>query len=269
MEEVIRIEMKRIFSIIILIVINLGFLKAQETNFSGEEISYKLSYSFFNIGKAKFLISDLKGANQDYYKIVAKGATSGLVGVFSKVNDEWGAYASKEDLSPSYSYRRIREGNYKRDENVDFEKDSISLHEWHNKKKRFKPPVVYKKNTDANIYEFLSGLLYVRSIDFSNFELDQRVSFKAFFEGEFYDFQVMFKGRERVRTKIGKKDAIKLVPIMPKNKIFDGENPITVWISDDIYKIPLRVKADFRYIGVANVDITKYNNSNNQRVEKL
>ena len=229
---------------------------AQESFYTGEELNYKISYSIFTIGKASVVVEDREEVN-DEYKIVARGETTGLVGVFSKISDEWGAHVNKRSLQPTYAYRRIREGKYKRDEDVDFDSTKIVLNEWSFSAGKYKDPVVY--NSPSRVFEFLSGMLYVRSLDLTNFQEGQRVAFKAFFEGKFYDFQVEYQGKERIRTKLGKINAIKLVPIMPDNSIFDGEDSVEIWISDDENKIPLKVVADM-FIGSAGCAITSVKN---------
>ena len=233
-----------------------GTVFAQNSYFTGEELSYKISYSIFTIGKASVKVEDMAD-KADEYKVIAKGETTGLVGVFSKIRDEWGAHVKKDNLQPTYAYRRIREGKYKRDEDVDFDSARITLNEWSFRQGKYKDPVVYDAPT--KVFEFLSGMLYVRSLDLTNFKVGDKVAFKAFFEGEFYDFQVIYKGKERIRTKIGKINAIKLVPIMPENSIFDGEDSVEIWVSDDQNKVPLRVEADM-FVGSASCSITGHKN---------
>ena len=44
---------------------------------------------------------------------------------------------------------------------------------------------------------------------------------------------------------------------MPENKLFDGENSIKVWLSDDINKVPLKIRANM-FVGAVEVDITDF-----------
>jgi hypothetical protein len=44
---------------------------------------------------------------------------------------------------------------------------------------------------------------------------------------------------------------------MPKNTFFRGNNPIKAWISDDKFRIPLKVKAEL-LIGALEIDIRSY-----------
>ena len=51
--------------------------------------------------------------------------------------------------------------------------------------------------------------------------------------------------------------AHKLVPVMPNNSIFAGENSITAWISADEAKVPLMIHAKM-FIGNASCEITGF-----------
>jgi hypothetical protein len=44
---------------------------------------------------------------------------------------------------------------------------------------------------------------------------------------------------------------------MPENSLFDGENSIKVWLSDDINKVPLKVKAAM-FVGAVEIDIESF-----------
>lgn len=71
--------------------------------------------------------------------------------------------------------------------------------------------------------------------------------------------QVTFKGREVVSTKAGDIRAIKLVPKLPDNKMFKGENAITVYLSDDKNKIPVLIQAEM-VVGSVKVNLYEYKN---------
>jgi hypothetical protein len=64
-------------------------------------------------------------------------------------------------------------------------------------------------------------------------------------------------GKEFVDTKLGEIEAFKLVPVMPDNKLFAGENSITAWFATDESRIPIRVEAHM-FIGRAGCEITGF-----------
>lgn len=83
---------------------------------------------------------------------------------------------------------------------------------------------------------------------------------KAIFEDELYDFGIKLGGRETIKTKFGKIKAIRLEPVMPKDQdLFDGENSIRFWMSDDENRIPLKIEADM-FVGAVEIDIKDYKN---------
>ena len=83
-----------------------------------------------------------------------------------------------------------------------------------------------------------------------------------FFEDEFYKFNIIYRGKDMVRLKIGKVRALVFTPVMPKNKVFEGEDSITAYFSDDKNRIPLKIDARM-FIGTAGVELTSYSGLKN------
>ena len=230
----------------------------------GEHLDYKVSFGIFSIGEAQMVIDNkfYKVNHRDCYKVDVYGKTTGMVDWVANVDDHWGAYVDSSALVPHISYRRIREGKYKKDEVVRFD-HRVNLIEAKVKNKKtgeYKEPKVYVAPKD--IRDMLAGYLYMRTIDFSKMKKGDIFTISGFFEDEFYELNIKYKGKEKIKTKAGKFRALKLEPIMPDNKLFDGENSILAWISDDENKIPLKVQAKM-FIGNAGVELQDYHNIKN------
>jgi hypothetical protein len=88
-------------------------------------------------------------------------------------------------------------------------------------------------------------------------------SVKGFFEDEFYNFKIVYSGKETIRVKAGKVRTLVFKPVMPKNKVFDGENSVTAWFSDDNNRIPVKISANM-FIGSAGVELTGYSGLKNR-----
>ncbi|MEM7108514.1 MAG: DUF3108 domain-containing protein [Bacteroidota bacterium] len=230
----------------------------------GEKLEYKVNFGIFTIGEAEMTIDDnfYRINNRECYKVDIFGKTTGMVDWVANVNDHWGAYVDSSALVPHISYRKIREGKYKKDEVVRFD-HRVNLIEAKVKNKKtgeFKAPKVYV--APKGVRDMLAGYLYLRTIDFNSLKENEIFTMSGFFEDEFYELDIRYKGKEKVRTKAGKFRAIKLEPLMPKNDLFDGEDSILAWISDDENKIPLKVQAKM-FIGNTGVELKKYNNIRN------
>ena len=223
---------------------------------TGELLNFHVTFGIFSVGEAKMEIKDktFKVNGRKCYRVDIHGKTTGLVSWVAKVNDIWGAYVDTAALIPHISYRKIRENNYKKDELVKFDHntDMIEYKVVDKKTGKFKDPLYYK--APNNVRDMVGGYMYLRTLDFDSFQLGDTIKVDAFFEDTFYDFQIMYQGKEVVKTKIGKINCHKLVPVMPDNKLFDGENSIAVWFSDDQNKIPVRIEASM-FIGKAGIEI--------------
>ncbi len=225
---------------------------------TGELLNFHVTFGIFSVGEAKMEIKD-KTFNingKKCYRVDVHGKTTGLVSWVAKVNDVWGAYVDTAAMTPQISYRKIRENNYKKDELVKFDHNTnmIEYKVVDKKTGKFKDPMYYK--APENVRDMVGGYMYLRTMDLNSFHLGDTITVDAFFEDTFYDFQIMYSGKETVKTKIGKIRCHKLIPVMPDNKLFDGENSITVWFSDDQNKIPVRIEASM-FIGKAGVEIEK------------
>jgi len=238
---------------------------------TGEHLEYKVNFGIFTVGKADMMIYPeyYKINNRDCYKVDVNGRTTGVVNWLADVNDNWGAYVDTEALVPHISWRNIQEGKYIKKEVVNFDhsKDQVEAKVVNNKTGEFKEPKYY--DAPNNVRDLIGGFLFVRSIDYSNLAEGEEVGMHAFFEDTVYNFQVRYLGKEVVKTKAGKFKAVKLQPLMPNNEVFNGRHSISLWLSDDKNKIPLKAEASM-FIGNARVELVDYKGLKNEssRIDK-
>ncbi len=86
------------------------------------------------------------------------------------------------------------------------------------------------------------------------------MSKNVFFDDEIYNLKVKYSGKGRVKTKFGKIDVLKLNPILPPNKMFDGEDAIRIWVSDDQNHVPVLIEVDFK-IGSVSMELKSFQNN--------
>lgn len=230
----------------------------------GEVLEYKINYGFISIGKGMMKINDkLHRINyRDSYKIDVYGKTSGMIDWVAQVDDHWGAYVDTAALVPHMAYRNIKEGRYRKNEitRFDHNTNNIEVKSVDNKTGKFKEPMYYA--APDNVRDMLGGYLYLRAFDFDTIPVGNTFVIDGFFEDTFYDLAVIYGGIVEVKTKAGKIMSHKLIPIMPENKLFNGENSITAYISADENKIPVMVEANM-FIGQASVELISYKNLKN------
>lgn len=243
------------------------FSPRRNTSFQrGEVLEFKMTYGIFTIGRGSARIDNnyYKLNNRYCYKVSVFGETVGLVSWVASVDDQFGAFIDTSALIPHQFYRKIREGHYKKDEWTEFdhEKGKIVVKTLDNKTGTLKEPKTYEFSPETRVWDMIGGFLYFRTIDFSRVAYGDTLTVRAFFEDEFYNLRVVYRGKDVISTKAGKFRAIVLKPIMPDNKLFDGEDSITIWFSDDKNCMPLKIKAEM-FIGSAGVELTGYSGLRN------
>lgn len=225
----------------------------------GENIKYRVHYGFITAGEAVMVVDNTihKLNNRACYKIDVYGRTSGIAEKLFGVNDNWGTYLDTAAIVPHKFYRYIEEGNYRKNEVVNF--DQLSKKALVNRldKKTKKIKEVEEFEVPHNVQDMVSGYYFLRTLNYKKLKEGEVIKVDAFFDDEVYDFKVRFLGRETIKTKIGTITAVVLQPLMPETKIFSGRDPIKVWISDDKSKIPLKIQANM-VVGSVEIDIKEY-----------
>lgn len=228
---------------------------------AGEEIEYKIHYGFITVGRGVLKVhkNPYKINNRAAFKVDVRAKTTGMVDWVAKIDDHWGGYIDTASLVPHQAYRFIKEGGYRKDEIVNYDHNSQMLEVKSKGKKddKYKEPMYYE--FPPQIRDLISGFAYFRAVDFDTLMPKDTIKIPAFFEDTFYNLEIVYLGEETLDLDIGKVRAHKVTPVMPKTKIFDGENSVLGWFSADKNKIPLKINAKL-YVGSGGLEITSFRN---------
>src|SRR5688572_31219910 len=203
--------MKRVICSFVLLGLLTGFVSYRndvyphvknESFTRGEVINFKMTYGIFTVGKGSVRIHPnyFKLNNRDCFKIDVAGRTVGMVDWVADVDDQWGAYIDTAAILPHISYRKIREGNYKKDEIINFDhvKGKIEAKVFNHKAGKFKEPQYY--DAQPQVRDIISGFMYLRTQDLSKVKVGDTVIISGFFEDKTYHLKVVYKGRDVVKT---------------------------------------------------------------------
>lgn len=219
---------------------------------SGEKLDYKVHYGLINAAEATIDVDkDIQMINnRPCYKVNVFGKTTGSFDFFLKIRDTWRSYIDTTSIVPQRFHRNIEEGKYRKKENIMFDHyKNLATVEDKKETNTFKVP--------DNVQDIVSGVYYLRTLNYDKRKIGEVIKIQGFFDDEVFDFTVTYRGKETVDTKAGKIKAIKLIPKMPKNKLFDGEDAISVYLSDDKNKIPVLIQAEM-FVGAVKIDLYKY-----------
>ncbi|MFX9703772.1 DUF3108 domain-containing protein, partial [Acinetobacter baumannii] len=79
--------------------------------------------------------------------------------------------------------------------------------------------------------------------DFTKYQIEDKIPFTMYLDNEIYNLYIKYLGKETIKTKYGKFNAIKFKPLLVKGTLFSGGEKMTVWVSDDPNHIPLRIES--------------------------
>ncbi len=264
----------RLASLLAVVIIGFAFKQARDsasysyrnnTISTGEKLDYRMYLWNFTVGKGTTTVDKNLHVKNDRtcYKVDAYMHTLGMATWISKVNDNWGAYVDTSELVTHESYRRLSEGPSSLNEIItyDHKRDEALVLVADKKTGKFGTPKRY--STPDNVRDIVAGFMYLRIIDFSKYKLKDTLTVSGFFEDKAYHFKIIFYGKETVQTDIGKIPCYKLIPIMPDNQLFRGENSVTAWLSADGNQIPVKVDAKM-FVGHAGTELVGFRGLRNQ-----
>ncbi|MNE39008.1 hypothetical protein D3C80_1329320 [compost metagenome] len=78
-----------------------------------------------------------------------------------------------------------------------------------------------------------------------------------FFDDETTKFKLKFIGREDITTKFGLVSTMIFRPLVQSGRVFKEQESLTVWISDDDNKLPVRIKASLA-VGSIKADLDAF-----------
>lgn len=222
------------------------------TFITGERINFKVFYSVVGIyleaGSAQFSLNREVLNNKPVYHVIGDGYSNPRYDWIFKVRDRYETYIDTMTLKPYKFVRNVDEGGYKKYENVTFNHSAGTAVTTNG---TFKVP--------SCVQDVLSAVYYARNIDYSKYKPDDKIPFDMFIDDEVNHLFIRYVGKEEIKTRYGKFRAIKIKPLLIKGTIFEGGEKMSVWVSDDQNKIPLRIESPIS-VGSVKVDMMGYGN---------
>jgi len=219
---------------------------------AGEKLNFKVYYNLSAIwvaaGEANFTTKQETLNGRSVFHIIGDGATYKSYDWIFRVRDRYETYIDAQTMLPLRFIRNVDEGGYKFTNNVVFDQEQ---HKAYSNKKTF--------NVPRCVQDVLSAIYYARNIDYSRYKPGSKIPFSMFLDDQVYHLYIRYVGKERIKTRYGTFNAIRITPLLIKGTIFKGGEDMVVWVSDDDNHIPLRVDSPI-LVGSVKVDMMGYSN---------
>lgn len=213
----------------------------------GEKLTFNVNYGFVTAGIATFHIPRIrKISGRDAYHVTFEVNTVPSFDWIFKVRDRYETFLDVEGLFPWRFEQHVREGKYSRDFSAFFDQRRG------------------KAKTSEGVYDIpkyvndiVSAFYLARTFDYSNMKPDDKFHLQNFYKDRVYDLDVKYHGKETVTVPAGKFDCIVIEPLVQEGGLFKSEGSILIWLTDDILKVPVKVKTKV-IIGAIDGELTAF-----------
>jgi hypothetical protein len=219
---------------------------------SGESLRYKMSYSgFLRAGTAVLEVNETELNGKKVFHTKGTGWTSGMIKWFFEVDDLYESYFDKDTIKPYVFKRKINEGGYKKHRITNFNYVS---------KKAYIQDFTLQKDTSVafnSVQDMMSSFYYLRNIETKHLKKGDEVNLDMFMDSQVYPFKLRFLGKQILKTKFGKVNSLIFRPLVQSGRIFKAQESVTIWITDDANKIPIKMMASLS-VGSLRAELESY-----------
>jgi hypothetical protein len=196
----------------------------------GERLEFSISYGPISAGSATMEVKDItRYNNHKCFRLVSTARSNKFFSFFFKVDDKVESLMDVYGLYSLHFEKHLREGKYRADKYIDFDQknhlafadgDTIPIKEY--------------------VQDALSSLYYVRTL---NLEVGNSVFMEHHSDRKNYSLEVKILRREKVKVPAGEFDCLVVEPMLQASGIFKHAGRLTVWLTNDKFKIPVLMKS--------------------------
>lgn len=244
---------KKIFFISLLFFTIVTFGQEKNEVFKdGEWLKFKMSYSgFLKAGNATLSLKEEDLNGKKVLHATGKGWTTGMIKWFFKVDDDYQSYFDKKTGKPYLFKRKIDEGGYKKNRQITFNQDNNTA---------YVQDFIKQKDSVISVkgpQDMISTFYFLRSYNTKEMKKGEEIKVDMFFDDKSYPFKLRFLGYEMLKTKFGKVRTQKFQPMVQAGRVFKAQESVTVWITADDNKIPIKMKASLS-VGSLRAELEAY-----------
>lgn len=204
----------------------------------GERLRYRLHYGIVDAGEAILEVkkSEKTVKGREVWHVKGTGRTLGAFNMFYKVRDVYESYIDAKGVFPWVFVRRVDEGGYKINQDYTFYQHKNKVNNGDGKE--FSVP--------SHVQDMISSFYYARTLDFQNAKVGDIFTINVFLDDEIYPMKIKYTGKETLRLRKGKFNCMKFNPVVQEGRVFNSDEDLEVWITDDQNKIPVLAKAKIK-----------------------
>lgn len=227
----------RWFCLAIVLIIGLHVHNLGAVITDGEKLIFTVKYGLIAAAEATLEIKSTTFSNKDAWLISSKARTYPFFdGVFT-VRDTIRSWWEKDSLRTLRLSKYMNEGAYRQFRVITYnhDKNTASYQRWNFKKQSFKTKQI---NIPHNTQDILSAFYKVRQM---NLNPGKTVFVDITVDGKSVRTEVVVHRRETINSIFGDKECLVIEPKLKSEGIFKQSDKVLIWITDDKYKVPLKM----------------------------
>ncbi|MDR0427588.1 MAG: DUF3108 domain-containing protein [Dysgonamonadaceae bacterium] len=225
------------------------------------DVKYKYGLIHMKGGTANYRT---QYCNYDQKKAVCSSLDFKTTSFFDKIHkmrDTLISYASIPFFKPLFHHRSVDEGNAYFIEEMNVLTHNPSYSEMNVKRYKNNEMVIDTIiKTDVEGYDILNILLVIRNADFDKLEIGEKRNVATFLGRRKVNVIIRYDGQSILEKNKNHKFNTRKFSVDITDDVFtETSEAMTVWISDDENRIPIKMKAKLK-IGAAEANLTSYKN---------
>ena len=197
----------------------------------GEWFQFSIQYGAIRAGDALMQVESVENvAGRPCYRLVSKAESNSFFSLFFKVRDRVDSFMDVEELVSRRFSKNTLEGKHKDNFTIDLDHGSGTAR--------------YSDGAELELLpcsqDILSAFYYVRTVDL---EVGRSVEVPCHADKKNYQLEVKVHRRETVRTPAGQFTCLVIEPLLKSSGVFRQKGRLTIWLTDDEYKIPVLMQS--------------------------
>ena len=271
--------MRHLKKILILLCANLALLPvcAQENNYcipvrtvaeeelvyqAGEKMTFTMHYEWgtidSDIGTATVELDTLRFNGYKAFHCSVYGKTTRLFDLIFKVREDFDSWFTCDGLRPLKFTRDTHEGRYVA--------RNTYIYNWESSEPHIVADVYSSSRGQRNLelpltpctYDLPSLFFLARNMDIDNIVPEKKYPMTFAIDDDVYHVYFILYGRETVKVKgLGTVRTIKFAARLIAGEVFNGDEDMMIWVSDDENRIPVKFEAPI-LVGTASGRLKSY-----------
>lgn len=203
---------------------------------------YNWKFIWLNAGDVVFAVKKAQWKDNPALLLSSIGVTHRGYDRLYRVRDTFKVYVDPVTIEPYEYWQKTNEGTY-----------TASHHHLYHRANRTVTTVISREGKPYETavvdwpsctFDLLSMVYQARNIDFSKYRSGDKIPIRMIIDGELHNLYIRYQGKEVIKNRDGKwYRCLKFTPLLVKGTIFESGEGMTVWVTDDLNRLPIIVEA--------------------------